>query len=255
MKNHKKAFLLIIGIAVVIIAFSIFLIEQPRRDYVVVNVYPHDENAFTQGLVYENGVLYEGTGLYGASTLRCVKLETGEILQIRSLPDNYFGEGITIVGDKIIQITWREQKGFVYNKYNFSLLGEFNYPTEGWGITYDGSRLIMSDGTAKLYFLNPETFEITGEIEVHDDKPVTLINELEYVNGKIFANIWLEEKIAVINPQTGKVERWINLNGIYQMENQEADNVLNGIAYDAKNDRLFVTGKRWPKLFEIKLTP
>jgi glutamine cyclotransferase len=223
--------------------------------YSIVNTYHHDENAFTEGLVYENDSLYESTGLYGNSTLRRVNLETGEPLQLYTLPDEYFGEGITIFDDKIIQLTWREHKGFVYDRRSFDLLQEFNYSTEGWGITCDGTRLIMSDGTANLYFLDPATFEKVGQVEVHDTAPVTQINELEYINGKVYANIWMKEKIAIINPQTGQVEGWIDLSGIQDRQNQDADKVLNGIAYDAEGDRLFVTGKMWPHLFEIKLIP
>jgi glutamine cyclotransferase len=222
--------------------------------YNVVHVYPHDSNAFTQGLVFENGTLYEGTGLYGQSTLRRVQLETGNVLQVHSLSSEYFGEGITIFDDKIIQLTWQSRKGFIYDKHTFSLLQEFNYTTEGWGITHDGSQLIMSDGTATLHFLDPETYQQTRQIEVQDNgRPVTRLNELEYIQGDIYANIWLEKKIAIINPQTGQVKAWIDLSGIYNQPVSDSDNVLNGIAYDAIEDRLFVTGKRWSQLFEIKL--
>jgi glutamine cyclotransferase len=172
--------------------------------YNIANEYPHDKNAFTQGLVFDNGFLYEGTGLYGNSSLRRVELETGKILQLHALPNQFFGEGITIFDDKIIQLTWQSNKGFVYDKHSFELLQEFSYPTEGWGITHDGSRLIMSDGTANLYFLDPETFEKIGQVEIYDadTEPVTELNELEYIQGDVYANIWGEEKIAIINPQT-----------------------------------------------------
>ncbi len=223
--------------------------------YEIVNVYPHDKNAFTQGLIFDNGTLYESTGLYGYSTLRRVELATGNILQLYNLSNQFFGEGITIFDDKIIQLTWRSNKGFVYDKHTFELLQDFNYPTEGWGITHNGSLLIMSDGTATLYFLDPETFGKVGQIEVYDAAPVTELNELEYINGEIYANIWKKEKIAVINPQTGQVKGWINLKGIQDAEDRDTENVLNGIAYDTKEDRLFVTGKRWSQLFEINLIP
>ena len=223
--------------------------------YGVVNVYSHDTNAFTEGLVFDNGFLYESTGLYGNSTLRRVNLETGGLLQLISLQPQYFGEGIAVVGDKIVQLTWQSHKGFVYDKASFDLLQEFQYPTEGWGLTYDGSRLIMSDGTANLYFLDPMTFQRVGQVTVHDSGPVTELNELEYINGTVYANIWREEKIAVINPQTGQVTAWIDLTGIQDLKNQKPNNVLNGIAYDANGDRLFVTGKMWPHIFEIKLIP
>jgi glutamine cyclotransferase len=223
--------------------------------YDIINVYPHDEDAFTQGLIFEDGVLYESTGLYGHSTLRCVELETGEILRLYALSSQFFGEGITIADDRIIQLTWRSNRGFVYDKRSFDLLQEFSYPTEGWGITYDGNRLIMSDGTATLHFLDPETLEKVGQVEVHDAAPVTKLNELEYIHGEVYANIWQEDKIAIIDIQTGQVTGWIDLSGLQDLENRDTDNVLNGIAYDVEEDRLFVTGKKWSQLFEIKLTP
>ena len=222
--------------------------------YEVINVYPHDSNAFTQGLVIDEGVMYEGTGLTGESSLRRVDLETGDVLQIRELPSDLFGEGITVFDDKIIQLTWQSQIGFVYDKNSFDLLQNFSYSTQGWGITTDGTRLIMSDGSANLYFLNPETFEKTGQVEVHDgNTSVTKLNELEYINGEVYANVWLTDKIAIINPYTGEVTGWIDLTGIYTPETSNSNNVLNGIAYDSENDRLFVTGKRWSQLFQIKL--
>jgi len=176
---------------------------------------------------------------------------------VRALPANIFGEGITIHGDRIVQLTWQSNVGFVYSKDNFELLQEFHYQTEGWGITHDEKRLIMSDGTSTLRFLDPETFEEIGEVEVLDDQgPVKTLNELEYVRGEIYANVWRTSRIARIDPQTGKVIAWIELKGILGSEDQsELISDLNGIAYDAKNDRLFVTGKLWPKLFEIKLVP
>ncbi|MBA7573878.1 hypothetical protein ES708_15679 [subsurface metagenome] len=227
----------------------------PVYTYKVINTYPHDRSAFTEGLVFEDGVLYEGTGLHGYSTLRRVKLETGQILQIYELSPQFFGEGVTIYGNKIIQLTWKSHIGFVYDKYSFKLLQEFNYPDEGWGITHNGKHLIMSDGTETLHFLDPETFEEISQIEVSANNiPVTRINELEYIQGEIYANIWQTERIARIDPLTGQVIGWINLKGILSPEDHsETVDVLNGIAYDAKNDRLFVTGKFWPKLFEIEL--
>lgn len=221
--------------------------------YSVVNVYSHDATAFTQGLVFDNGYLYEGTGLYGSSSLRRVDLATGQVLQSYALPEQYFGEGITIVGDRIVQLTWQSNKGFVYDKQSFSLLSEFAYPTEGWGITYDGSRLIMSDGTSTLYFMDPVTFEVTGQISVHDSGRVDKLNELEYINGKVYANVWLTDKIAVINPQSGQIEAWIDLTGLETSPNLDPNSVLNGIAYDPGAGRLFVTGKLWNHLYEITL--
>jgi glutamine cyclotransferase len=214
-------------------------------------VYPHDRTTFTEGLAFENDLLYESTGLYGNSTLRLEELETGKILRLHTLQAQFFGEGVAIIGDKIVQLTWQSHKGYVYDKATFELLQEFEYPTEGWGITYDGNRLIMSDGTSNLYFLDPVTFEKIGQVKVHDTAPVTELNELEYVKGEVYANIWKEDKIAVINPQTGQVTAWIDLKGIQGSENQDANNVLNGIAYDTNRDRLFVTGKMWARIFRL----
>lgn len=225
--------------------------------YQVVKTYPHDPNAFTQGLVFEDGFSYESTGLHGHSTLRKVELETGRILQTYKLPAEFFGEGITIYRDKVIQLTYRSTVGFVYSKDSFELLRTFNYPAEGWGITHDGKRLIMSDGTSTLHLLNPETFEQTGHIEVRDgNRPVSGLNELEYVKGEIFANVWPTELVVRISPQTGQVTGWMYLTGLLPLQDRtDQVDVLNGIAYDAVNDRLFVTGKSWPSLFQIKLVP
>jgi glutamine cyclotransferase len=227
----------------------------PVYGYRVIRSYPHDRQAFTQGLVYEAGELYEGTGIRGQSSLRRVALETGIVRQERVLPEQYFGEGITIFGDRIIQLTWQSRIGFVYDKASFKLLQQFRYPTEGWGITHDGSRLIMSDGTANLYFLEPQTFMEIDRIEVHDDQgPVVRLNELEYVRGDIYANVWQTNRIARIDLLTGRVAAWIDLAGLLSAaDRQQRVDVLNGIAYDAENDRLFVTGKWWPKLFEMRI--
>jgi len=262
MKSQHFAVILV-GVAVIAAClFTLVLlsdnpleIEPVHYNYTIVNVYPHDEAAFTQGLVFEDGVLYEGTGLYGQSTLRCVELETGIVTQVYGLPEKFFGEGITVLGDKIIQLTWQSERGFVYDRNSFDLLQEFQYITEGWGITHNGSALIISDGTAELYFLDPETFQRIGQIEVHDKEPVTWLNELEYINGSVYANIWKEDKIAIISPQTGQVTGWIDLKGIRDFANQGTSDVLNGIAYDQNEDRFFVTGKRWSKLYEIELVP
>jgi glutamine cyclotransferase len=222
--------------------------------YEVVNAYPHDTNAFTEGLVYDSGFLYESTGINGYSTLRKEDLKTGQTLQLYSLPPQFFGEGITIFGDRIIQLTWQSQKGFVYDKDSFDILEEFSYRGEGWGITHDDNRLIMSNGSATLSFLDPVTFKIIGDVQVNDgNTPVTNLNELEYIHGDVYANVWHQDKIAIINIQTGQVKGWINLTGLYDTSNTDPENVLNGIAYDANSERLFVTGKRWPQLFEINL--
>ena len=234
---------------------GITLLSAPLYSYRVVNTYPHDQDAFTQGLVFENGVIYEGTGLYGQSSLRKVDLESGNILQIYELPDRYFGEGITIFEDIIIQLTWKSNTGFVYDKIGFKLLRDFSYAAEGWGITHDGNRLIMSDGTSTLYFLDPKTFSIIGHIDVYDNSlPVNMLNELEYINGQIYANVWQTDYIAIIDPQSGQVSGWIDLSGLVPSQYASTSiDVLNGIAYDTEKERLFITGKLWPWLFEIKL--
>ena len=229
----------------------------PVHSYTIINAYPHDRQAFTQGLVLDQGILYEGTGLRGRSSLRRVDLTTGRVLQLRALPAQFFGEGITVFGPHIIQLTWQSQVGFVYDKTNFTLLRTFTYPTEGWGITHDGQRLIMSDGTSTLYFLDPATLGEIGQLHVQDDSgPVVRLNELEYVQGSIYANIWQTDRIARIDPESGQVTAWIDLAGLLPLEDRvEQVDVLNGIAYDADQDRLFVTGKLWPKLFEIQIHP
>lgn len=258
------AFLTLLGAAFVLLCSSLLGCSVPDGSdgipvysYNIVNTYPHDRDAFTQGLVFEDGVLYEGTGRFGHSSLRRVELETGDILQIRELSTQLFGEGITIYRDKIIQLTWQSNIGFVYDKNSFELLQEFNYSTEGWGITHDGNRLIMSDGTSTLHFLDPQTFGEIGQLGVFDNNgPVTSLNELEYVQGEIYANVWQTDRVARIAPETGRVIGWINLEGLLTTEDcSEPVDVLNGIAYDAKTNRLFVTGKLWPKLFEIELVP
>jgi len=228
----------------------------PVQGYKIIKTYPHDPKAFTQGLVYHQGVLYEGTGLEGQSSLRKVELATGKVLQIHRLADRYFGEGIVIWQDKIIQLTWTSQVGFVYDLETFEQFGEFNYPTEGWGITHDGEKLIMSDGTDTLYFLNPETFEEIGQVKVkYGNQPVNRLNELEYINGEVFANVWMTDWIVRIDPKTGQIVGIIDLSGLHHASGQkmQGNDVLNGIAYDPEGDRLFVTGKLWPNLYEIEL--
>jgi glutamine cyclotransferase len=228
----------------------------PTDRYQIVHTYPHDSKAFTQGLIYVDGHLYESTGLNGRSSLRLVDLTTGQVLQKHELPSEYFGEGLTDWGSTLIQLTWTAHKGFVYDRFSFSQLRTFDYQGEGWGLTHDGTQLILSDGTAYLRFLDPKSFRVTRSIHVVDDAghAIDNLNELEYIHGQVFANIWHSDKIARISPQTGKILGWIDLSGIIDPRELQGDAVLNGIAYDASGDRLFVTGKLWPKVFEIKIT-
>ncbi len=225
--------------------------------YRVVNVYPHDPTAFTQGLIYQDGIFYEGTGLRGQSTLRKVDPATGQLLQGLRLPDQYFGEGIAILGDRLYQLTWQENTGLIYDKDSFELLGAWDYQGEGWGLATDGRRLIMSDGTNELRFIDPETLSELGRVAVVDTagQPVARLNELEWVEGEVWANIWQTDLIARIDPASGRLLGWINLAGLLSDDDRAAQrvDVLNGIAYDATTGRLFVTGKWWPKLFEIEL--
>lgn len=227
----------------------------PVYDFCIVEEYPHDPKAFTQGLVYEKGQLYEGTGLYGRSSLREVDLESGEVLKLVTLPSWLFGEGITIWDNKLIQLTWQSGIGLVYNKSTMNKLDEFTYTTEGWGITSDGKKLIMSDGTDTLFFLDPNSFQKIGELKVRDDShPIFGLNELELVRGEIYANVWPTSKIAVISLQTGKILAWIDFESKIREWNWKNVDVLNGIAYDNERDRIFITGKLWPKLFEIRIS-
>lgn len=225
--------------------------------YRLLHSYPHDPEAFTQGLVYADGFFYEGTGGYGTSTIRKVHQPTGTVIQQHRLSDQYFGEGITLFGNDLIQLTWRSRQGFVYDKETFAVKRVFSYPTEGWGITTDGDRLIMSDGTATLHFLDPRTFTVIGHLAVSDSNgPVTMLNELEYVRDALYANIWGTTRIAVISLFTGRVLGWIDLQGLANAVQKEGTvDVLNGIAFDPEGRRLFVTGKLWPRVFEIELVP
>ena len=241
------------------IAYSnVIVIPPAAKNYAfeVVNAYPHDTKAFTQGLQYADGILYESTGRYGESSLRKVDLTTGKVLKSVPLEEKYFGEGMTIVGDQIVMLTWQEKTAFFYDKASLTRKGSFPYgeSVEGWGLTYDGQRLIKSDGSNRLFFLNAKTGAEEGSVGIYDENgPVNMLNELEYIDGKVYANVYGQEIIVIINPETGAVEGRINLVGMYTEDRQPADNELNGIAYDAAQKRLFVTGKLWSKLFEIKL--
>jgi glutaminyl-peptide cyclotransferase len=228
----------------------------PEYTYRVVHIYPHDPGAFTQGLEYRAGVLYEGTGLEGRSTLRKVKLETGEVLQQVPVASRFFGEGITVLNQQIVQLTYKTQTGFVYDQGGFRQLRTFTYQGEGWGLTNDGKQIYMSDGSAQIRRWDPQTLRELGRITVRDgQQPITYLNELEYIKGEIYANIWQTHRIARISPSDGRVTGWIDLSGLLTRDEEGQVDVLNGIAYDEMGDRLFVTGKLWPKLFEIKIVP
>lgn len=236
-----------------------FMADHPPvlYGYEIVNEYPHDPEAFTQGFEYYNGVLYESTGQYGKSSLRKVELETGKVLKKIDIDKKYFAEGMTILNGKIYQLTWRKNKGFIYDLETFKLLKTFKYQQskEGWGLTNNGKQLIKTDGTDKMWFLNPETLKEDRFIETYTDKrKAEKLNELEYIKGEVYANIWQQNSILIVNPKDGAIDGIINLKGLQEKAGQSGeDNVLNGIAYDKENDRLFVTGKNWNKVFEIKV--
>ena len=244
---------------VILIAALMFAGQRPPErlpvySYRVVRTYPHDSKAFTQGLQYVDGFLYEGTGLTGSSSIRRVKLETGEVVQRRDLARAYFGEGITVWKTDLIQLTWQSQVAFVYDSKTFAPRRTFKYKGEGWGLTHDGTNLIMSDGTDELRVLDPATVAERRRIKVTAvGTPLGNLNELEYMKGEILANVWTTDSVARISPATGRVTGYIDLAGLLTAAEKASVDVLNGIAYDEKNDRLFVTGKLWPKLFEIKI--
>jgi glutamine cyclotransferase len=231
--------------------------EVPVQGYQLVRAYPHDPSAFTQGLFFRDGILYESTGLNGQSTIRKVRLADGKVLQSASIPPSQFGEGSTDWGDEIVSLTWQHGIGYRWDRATLKQKGTFRYSGEGWGITHDGKSLILSDGTPTLRFLDPVTFKEQRRLPVTaDGRPVAQLNELEWVNGEILANVWQSSRIARIDPATGIVKAWVDLTELERAAGGDRiDNVLNGIAYDSKQKRLFVTGKRWPKIFEIKLKP
>lgn len=252
----------VLGVLLVLISLGVvggvWWLLQPRGPqvfgYRVVNAFPHDPQAFTQGLVYYDGFLLESTGKYGESTLRRVELESGRVLQMHSLSEDLFGEGITVFGDRIYQLTWQNRVAIVYHKQSFEELGRFRYDGEGWGLTDDGTHLIMSDGSATLRFVDPENFRVVRRLLVRSQgRRVDRLNELQYIHGQIFANILYQDRIARISPKTGEVTGWIDLRTLWPGR-RDRESVLNGIAYDQQNDRLFVTGKNWPRLYEIQLT-
>jgi glutamine cyclotransferase len=229
--------------------------DAPKNGYELVQVYPHDREAFTQGLVFRDGKLLESTGQEGRSTLRSVDLESGQILKQVALAPQYFGEGVTVLNGKVYQVTWQHHVGFIYDYLTFQRTGQFSYEGEGWGLTNDGQSLILSDGSNLLRFLDPGSFRVTKTIAVADNgKPLRQLNELEYIQGEIFANIWHDQRIVSINPQTGAVTAWIDCSRLVSESGaHDEEAVLNGIAFDETSGRLFVTGKLWPKLFEIRI--
>jgi glutamine cyclotransferase len=267
MKNVRKGILSHLIVLFLLTACRPILAAQtshpvsasPPQEYtfVVVHVFPHDTAAFTQGLAYRGGYLYEGTGRNGQSSLRKVRLETGEVIQQVNLGSEFFGEGVTLVKDKVLQLTWQSGVGFVYDLNDFHLLQRFSYTGEGWGLATNGYEVFLSDGTPEIRVLDAETLHLKRRFKVHDGStPVEQLNELEFVEGQLFANVWHSNRIARISPQTGDVVGWIDLTGllnpVYRLD-EEA--VLNGIAYDPVRKRLFLTGKLWPSVFEIRLVP
>ena len=219
----------------------------------VVARYPHDPNAFTQGLLVHGGKFYESTGQYGGSSVRRVQIETGRVEQRRDVDARYFGEGLEVVGNRLFQLTWKERTAFVYDLDDFSEVGRFEYDGEGWGLTYDGEHLIMSDGTTMLRFLDPADFSVERTVTVTDDgRPLDRLNELEYIDGEVWANIWYEDRIARIDPDDGRIVGWVDLSALYPAAARPAEAVVNGIAWDPESDRIFVTGKLWPAIFEIR---
>jgi glutamine cyclotransferase len=257
-RKRTTAFALLFGFALC----AVLCLLPPNfgkvaEGYRVVHAYPHDPQAFTQGLVYVDGFLYESTGLNGQSTLRKEDLETGRVLKEVRLPSQYFAEGLTNWGSTLVQLTWHSHVAFVYDRASFRQLRTIHYPWEGWGLTQDGKHLILSDGSDTIRFLNPRTFAQVRSIRVSDHgAPVKELNELEYIHGEIYANVWTTNKVARISPMTGKVLGWIDLAGILpQMFIRRRGEVLNGIAYDAAGKRLLVTGKLWPRLYEIRVVP
>ena len=243
----------------IVVSGILLLAPQAPRQYTykVMQVFPHDPKAYTQGLLFDDGFLYESTGLKGESQVRKVNLQTGKPVQVFDLPSEYFGEGLALVDDKLIQLTWQEQLAFVYQKSDFKLIDSIKYQMrEGWGLTYDGTHLLMTDGTATLYFLDKDYLTEVRRLEVCDHKePIQQLNELEYINGELWANVYYKDDILRIDPNTGVILARIDLKGLLKDSEKTGSDVLNGIAFDEKTGKIYVTGKKWPKLFEISILP
>jgi glutamine cyclotransferase len=247
----------IVGVVAAVSSLSYSQTRTPEYSYRVIKTYPHDKTAFTQGLEFRDGFLYEGTGQVGRSALRRVDLNTGRVVQDYPVPRPYFGEGITVLNQQIFQLTWQHETGFIYDKTAFKVIRSFQYPGEGWGLANDGKQIFFSDGSAQIRIFDPANFKEMRRITVKEGtQQILQLNELEIVKGEIFANIWHNDRIARISPVDGRILGWIDLKGLLPAaERPDPEAVLNGIAYDAAGDRLFVTGKMWPKLFEIRIVP
>ncbi len=249
--------LLVLTFFLSIIHYSYGYQEEKYFDYQVLAVFPHDPNAFTQGLIFHQGYLYESTGLYGSSSLRQVRLEDGAILKQVHMDKKYFGEGLTLVEDRLIQLTWKEHRGFVYDLETFEKINQFSYTSEGWGITYDGEHLIMSDGSSNLTYLDPLTYRPIKKLIVTSSTGlIDQLNELEFINGIIYANVWYSNQIALIDPLDGRVIGWVDLSNLPELTMEQYAkqvDVLNGIAYDANSGSLFITGKLWPHIYQIQI--
>lgn len=259
MRSRRWTGLVIAGVGgLLLVALAAALPRKasiPVAGFRVVNTFPHDPQAFSQGLVVAEGTLYEGTGQNGESSLREVDLATGRVLRFVPLANEYFGEGVTVLGDRIYQLTWKNRLGLIYDRKTFAPISSFRYTGEGWGLTTDGEQLILSDGTSVLRFLDPKTFDVTRRVDVRaGGQKLDKLNELEFINGEVWANIWYSDRIARISPKTGEVTGWVDLTTLYPARDRPSrEHVLNGIAYDAQAKRLFVTGKLWPKLYEIEV--
>ena len=256
----KVSVAVIVAVLLVACASSIDAQRRPApvQSYKVIATFPHDTSSFTQGLVFADGQLFESTGLEGESTLRRVDITTGKTLQRIDLPRQYFAEGLALVGDELLQLTWQSKIGFVYDRATFKQKRTFSYKTEGWGIAYDGSSsLVMSDGSDTLTFLDPQTFAAVRTLKVQDaGRAIGNLNELEWIEGEIWANVWTTDRIARISPNTGDVNAWIDLSTLYpQSQRVPPADVLNGIAYDKATRRIFITGKKWPRLYQITVGP